>query len=504
MQDENGMFTKDTNRIPLEDKFAEEEMGVLFFDADNDGDLDLYAVSGSYEFKPNHPASQDRLYINDGKGIFAKEDTALPAMLSNGSCVKAADFDSDGDLDLFIGGRVLSGAYPLPPRSYLLRNDGGKFVDVTAGYCQDLLYPGMITDALWTDFDQDGKVDLMVVGEWMPVTFLKNTGRSFISVNETSGISQYLGWWNSLVAGDFDNDGDIDYVAGNLGLNSNYKATMTEPMTVFAKDLNNDRKLDAMLFCYMKAEDGSRKPFPMHARDDMITQLVSIRRQYPSYKSFGRASMDDLWKPEDRENAIMLQANTLATSFIENLGNGKFALRPMPAEVQTAPVYGMVSEDVDHDGNLDLVMVGNDYGMQPFSGRHDALNGVCLKGDGKANFSPVTVAESGFFVKGDGKGLALIHTARGEDILVATQNQDSVMVYNKTSGASKEDQKWMKLNQNDFYADIFYKGKKERRIEFYHGGTYLSQSSRRVVTGKDVKKVVITDYQGKKRELTNK
>ena len=504
MQDKNGRFTKDTNRIPLEREFAEEEMGVLFLDADNDGDLDLYAVSGSYEFKPNHPASQDRLYINDGKGIFAKDETGLPVMLSNGSCVKAADFDSDGDLDLFVGGRVLSGAYPLPPRSYLLRNDGGKFVDVTAEYCQNLLYPGMITDALWTDFDQDGKVDLMVVGEWMPVTFLKNTGRAFVSVNETSGISQYLGWWNSLVAADFDNDGDIDYVAGNLGLNSNYKATMTEPMTVFAKDLNNDHKLDAMLFCYMKAEDGSRKPFPMHTRDDMVTQLVSIRRQYPTYKSFGRASMDDLWKTEDRENAIMLQANTLATSFIENLGSGKFALRPMPAEVQTAPVYGMVCEDVDHDGNFDLLVVGNDYGMQPFSGRHDALNGVCLKGDGKGNFLPMTVAESGFFVKGDGKGLALIHTGRGQDILVATQNQDSVLVYNKTSGAAKEDQTWMNLNQNDFYADIFYKGKKERRIEFYHGGTYLSQSSRGLVTGKDVKKVVITDYQGKKRELTNK
>jgi enediyne biosynthesis protein E4 len=499
MQDKSGRFTKDTNRFLSAGDFGEEEMGVLLFDADNDSDLDLYTVSGSYEFKPNHPASQDRLYLNNGKGNFTVNDNALPKMLSNGSCVRAADFDADGDLDLFVGGRVLSGAYPLAPRSYLLRNDGGTFVDVTAEYSRELMYLGMVTDALWTDFDQDGKADLVVVGEWMPVTFLKNTGGAFIPMNET-GISQHVGWWNSLVSGDFDNDGDVDYVAGNLGLNSNYKASLDEPMSVYAKDLNQDRRLDAMLFCYMNAEDGSRKPFPMHTRDDMITQLVSIRRQYPTYESFGRASLDELWSEDDRINAITMSANTLATSFIENKGNGKFALRPLPPEAQAAPVYGMVSRDLDQDGNLDLLLVGNDYGMQPFSGRHDALNGLCLKGDGSGNFLPLAIAESGFFVKGDAKGLALIHTARSEDIVVATQNQDSVKVHSEAS-FSEKDHKWVKLNGNDFYADVLYKGNRKRRVEFYYGGTYLSQSSRWLSVGKDVESVVITDFQGGKREV---
>lgn len=501
MQNKNGTFSKDTQRIRSADRSADEEMGVLFFDADNDGDLDLYVVNGSYETRPGDDSSQDRLYLNDGKGIFLEDDTALPVMLSNGSCVKAADFDGDGDLDLFVGGRSLSGAYPLSPRSYLLRNDGGRFTDVTADYCPELSYPGMVTDALWSDFDQDGKVDLILTGEWMPVSFFRNTGTALIPVNDQTGIGQYVGWWNSLLGGDFDNDGDTDYIAGNLGLNSNYKATMDEPMTIYAKDLNHDRKLDAMVFCYMKAEDGSRQPFPMHTRDDMITQLVSIRRQYPTYESFGRASMHDLWKPEDRENAIMMQANTLATSFIENKGNGRFELKPMPSEAQVAPVYGMVSDDIDGDGNLDVVLVGNDYGMQPFSGRHDALNGLCLKGDGRGNFTPMTVAESGFFVKGDGKALASIHTAKGTNILVATQNQDSVVVYGSGPGRDAGEGRWIKLNPDDFYAEIVYKGKKTRRVEFYYGDSYLSQSSRGFFIGRDVKKVVITDFRGRKREV---
>ncbi|WP_161889087.1 VCBS repeat-containing protein [Pontibacter russatus] len=293
MQDQNGRFSLETHRT-LEG-WGAEDMGVLFFDADTDGDLDLYAASGSYEFQPNHQAAQDRLYLNNGEGFFQQDYGALPEMLSNSSCVRAADFDADGDLDLFVGGRVVSGAYPSAPQSYILQNDGGKFVDVTAQYSPGLQRIGMVTDALWSDFNQDGSVDLVLAGEWMPVTFLKNEGGKFISVNEASGIGQHSGWWNSLASGDFDNDGDTDYVAGNLGLNSNYKASEQEPMTILAKDLNDDSKLDAMLFCYLKAEDGTRKPFPMHTREEMITQMVSVRKTYPTHESFGRASMADLW-----------------------------------------------------------------------------------------------------------------------------------------------------------------------------------------------------------------
>nr|WKN36067.1 VCBS repeat-containing protein [Tunicatimonas sp. TK19036] len=500
MQRSNGTFSLDSTRIANDDG-AEEDMGVLFFDADNDQDLDLYVVSGTYELPPNHPTSQDRLYINNGSGRFRKATNALPNDGANGSCVRAADFDQDGDLDLFIGGRSVSGAYPASPQSYLLENQNGKFVDVTSQYAPDLQYLGMITDALWSDFDQDGKVDLVLTGEWMPITFYKNTGSGFVSANEASGISQHVGWWNSLVSGDFDNDGDIDYVAGNLGLNSNFKATPQEPMTIYAKDLDDNGRIDPMVFCYIKAEDGTRKPFPMHTRDDMISQLISVRREYPTYESFGRATMDDLWTPQNRENAMTMKATDFHSSYLENQGNGQFSIKPLPMEAQVAPVYGMVSKDVDHDGNLDILLVGNDFGIEPISGRHDALMGLCLIGDGKGNFAPMTISESGFFVPGDAKGLATIRTASNGELLVATQNQDQLLTFSNNQANKTAENQWVTLEPNDYRADIVFDDGKKRQIEFYYGSTYLSQSSRTLEVTNDMKQVMITDFTGKQRTL---
>lgn len=430
MQNAVGKFVIDSTRFLQKEDRLHEDMGVLLFDADNDKDLDLFIVGGSYEIPPAHPISNDRLFLNNGKGRFIKSANGVPKDSANGSCVRAADIDSDGDLDLFVGGRVVSGAYPVTPKSYILKNQNGKFTDVTSQYCPQLQYLGMITDALWSDFDNDGKVDLIVAGEWMPVSFFKNTGKGLVKVTN-SGIDNHSGWWNSLAAGDFDNDGDIDYVAGNLGLNTNYKASATEPVTILAKDLDNNGSLDAMVFCYLKAEDGTMKPYPMATKDDMVSQLISIRKKYPTYRSYAVATMDDLWSKDDRQGAVMFQANNMASSYIENRGNGNFSINPLPLQAQTAPVYGMVSQDVDGDGNLDVLMVGNDYGIEPYSGRHDAFMGLCLKGDGKGNFSGLPVAKSGFFVKGDAKGLAQIHTAKNEDLLIATQNQDSLVVFSK-------------------------------------------------------------------------
>jgi hypothetical protein len=498
MQEKNGSFSIDSTRINRAANELEEEMGVLFFDADNDGDLDLYAVTGSYEIPPGHPVGQDRLFFNNGKGKFQLSSTALPKETTNGSCVRAADFDKDGDLDLFVGGRVVSGAYPSAPKSFLLKNTGGKFTDVTKQLCPQLQDLGMITDALWSDFDNDGTMDLVLTGEWMPITFLKNTGTSFVKV-ANSGIGQYSGWWNSLSSGDFDNDGDIDYVAGNLGLNSSYTASADEPMTLLAKDLDNNGSLDAMVFCYMKAEDGGRKPFPMHAKDDLTGQLISIRKAYPTYTSYGMATMDDLWKEKDRQGAVKKTANYLQSAFIENKGGGQFAIRALPTEAQTAPVYGMLSEDIDGDGNLDLVLVGNDYGMEPYSGRHDAFIGLCLTGDGQGNFKALPAAESGFFVRGDAKGLASIHTAKGEDLWLATQNNDSLVVHKKAQ--AKKGGKWVVLKPDDFSADILLKDGRKKRAEFYYGSSFLSQSSRKVYIGEDVQKITVTNFKGQKRTL---
>ena len=497
MQDASGKFKADSTRFIQKDDPLYEDMGAIFFDADNDNDPDLYIVSGSYEIPPNHTISSDRLFINDGKGRFAKSKNALPKDSSNGSCVRAADFDGDGDLDLFIGGRVISGSYPNPPQSMLLKNDKGVFTDVTATVCPQLKNIGMITDALWSDFDNDGKPDLILAGEWMPLTFFKNNGKALTKA--ATGIENNIGWWNSLTAGDFDNDGDIDYIAGNLGLNTNYNATAAQPLTIYAKDMDANGSMDAMVFCYMKAEDGSMKLFPMSTKDDMTSQLIAIRKRFPTYKSYGAATIDDLLTKNDLAGALMLEANYMSSAYIENKGGGHFTITTLPTEAQTAPVYGMLAEDVDHDGNLDILLTGNDYGMEPYSGRHDAFMGLCLKGDGKGNFNPLSLSASGFVVKGDGKGLAKVAGANHTNLYVASQNQDSLLTFSDTQHTAINN---IAVKPQEFAATITYKDGRKRYTEFYYGSTFLSQSSRVISVDESVSNIIITDFRGNKRTIT--
>ncbi|WP_317168182.1 VCBS repeat-containing protein [Pontibacter pamirensis] len=477
-----------------------EDMGVLFFDADNDGDLDFYAASGSYEFLEGSEQLHDRLYINDGRGNFKPDTEALPALTSSKSCVRAADYDKDGDLDLFVAGRVVPGKYPLAPESYLLRNDGGRFVDVTDSVSPELRNLGMITDALWSDFNGDGEVDLVLVGEWLPVTFFQNTNGKFKNITQSTGLAGYTGWWNSLAAGDFDNDGDIDYVAGNLGLNTNYVASAKQPLSIFAKDFDSNGSIDPVLACYLKAADGTMKPFPMHTRDDLNAQMPRTRSIFPRYVHYANATIDEVIPQAEREGAVIMEATHFQSSYMENLGNGKFKLKVLPKAAQLAPVYGMQPDDVDGDGNLDLLLVGNDYGTEVFTGRYDAFAGLYLKGNGEGGFYPTTLSHSGFFVNGDAKAIAQLINVKGQKLTLVTQNNDSLRIFaakDRTANASKV----IALQPLDCMATITYKNGKKQVQEFYYGQTYLSQSSRKLLLTSDVASVQVKDFNGRTRKV---
>ena len=464
-----------------------EDMGALFFDADNDNDLDLYVVSGGNEYNAGHRHYQDRLYFNNGKGTFTKKRRALPVVNASGSCVVAADYDHDGDLDLFVGGRALPGSYPKSPRSYLLRNDGkGNFLDVTAKVASGLQAPGMVTSALWTDFDNDSWIDLLLVGEYMPVSFFRNAeGKNFI--RHDGGLNNTEGWWKGLTAGDFDNDGDMDYLAGNFGLNSHYRATAQEPINVIFKDFDNNGALEAITSYY---EDGIN--YPTASMDVLTNQLPSLKRKILFHRTYANTSTDELLEIAGKQNAGVLNCRTLESAYIENIGGGKFQRRSLPLQMQFAPVYGMLTDDVNFDGNLDFIAVGNSYAPDVVSGRCDAFIGQVMVGDGHGSFNPMPVTRSGFYVQGDAKSLIQIST--GSRLLtVVGQNDDSVKTFQPTHGLRLKD---VVPARNEVTAVITLKNGKLNRREIGYGSTYLSQSTRRITITPQVTKVELFDHTG--------
>ena len=500
LQQPDGTFSEGKNRLFQKSKDEhkkEEDEGLLLFDADNDNDLDLYIVSGSLE-DVNVKVYQDRFFRNDGKGNFKVDSSALPQITASGSCVRAADFDADGDLDLFVGGRMVAGSYPLPASSYILQNNGGVFTDVTEKVCAELRLPGMVTDAIWSDFDRDGKPDLVLVGEFMPITFFKNDGVNLTKLS-TTGIQQYIGWWNSISSGDFDNDGDMDYVAGNLGLNSNYQVSDKYPLTIYAKDFDGNGSMDPIVACYMREsmESDIKKLYPVHFWEELNSQSTKFRRKYYSYKQYGAATLESLLTEDDLKGALKLEANHMASSYMENLGNGKFRMTALPVSAQVAPVNGMVSIDVDTDGNLDIVLIGNDYGNEVFIGRYDACTGLVLLGNGKGTFNVVPSLKSGFYVPQDGKALAKI-MVNGKSMIIATQNQDSLKVFSTQATASKIT---FKPETLDVSATLLFLDGRKQEIEFYYGAGYLSQSTRKIAIAEGVKKLTIIDSKGKSRSI---
>jgi hypothetical protein len=475
------------------EKLSEDE-GLLLFDADVDGDLDLYIVSGGVE--GNSPVDyQDRLLINDGRGNFKDRSGALPDTGASGSCVRAADFDTDGDLDLFVGGRIIPGAYPMPARSYILRNDAGKFTNVTLTICPDLDSLGMVVDALWTDFDNDGMRDLVIAGEFMPLVFFRNEGARLSRVVGT-GIDEKKGWWNSLVQSDFDRDGDIDYVAGNLGWNNNFQISASFPLKVFAKDFDGNGSVDPVMACYMREsmDDTVRKLFPIHFWDEMNSQSPAFRRKFTRYKQFGSATLEGLLGTSELYGALVLEANYMGTSYIENLGGGRFAMRALPVRVQFAPVYGMIADDVNMDGNTDLLMIGNDYGNEVFAGKYDAFVGEILLGAGDGSFNSVEPAEGGFLVTGDGKALVKL-MGSNTTLYVASQNKGTLLVFAPAVQATPA----FRPAPDDSWAEVALPGSKKMRIEFHHGSGYLSQSTRAVAIPANAESIAVYDLRGNRR-----
>ena len=380
-----------------------EETGSLLFDADNDGDLDLYVVSGGYEFPKGSKEYQDQLYINDGKGNYMKDEKALPETTSSGSCVKAFDYDKDGDLDLFVGGRQVPHQYPFPAQSYLLENKSKngtvKFEDVTDKVAPELSMAGMITDAFCADIDKDAWPDLIVVGEWMPVCYYHNDQGKF-SKTEIQGTK---GWWFSIEGADFDKDGDMDLVAGNLGLNFRYKASADKTFDVYAADFDHDGKSDIAL-CYYQGND----QYPVRSRSCFLAQNPGLALRFPTYKSFAQATISDVYTRKVLKESLHLQAETFASCYLENTGNGKFKMHKLPNEAQLSSINDIIIEDFDQDGHLDILAAGNLFAVEVVTPRNDGGVGVFLKGNGKGNFNVIPTVTSGFFIPKDVKALSII------------------------------------------------------------------------------------------------
>ncbi len=474
--------------------------GILVFDANGDGKPDIYIASGGYKFESGSSKYQDRLYINDGKGNFKSDTSALPVNYTSKLCVRAFDYNKDGKLDLFVSGRVDPWHYPKPVSSCILRNDSkdgiAHFTDVTNEVAPSLKNIGLICDALFTDFDGDGQTDMILAGEWMPVTFLKNINGKFRNVTASSGVANKPGWWNSIAAGDFRHTGRTDYIVGNIGLNTLYQASDQHPVYITAKDFDGNGNYDAIPSLFLPDSNGVKKEFPAFGRDDMIKEMISIKRRFLSYRSFAHATMDSIVTPAMRKDALRLKATMLQSCYLRNDGNGKFVMIPLPLQAQVSVLNGMVADDFDGDGNLDVLINGNDFGTDVTTGRYDALNGLLLKGDGKGNFKPLSILQSGIYIPGDGKALVKLTGAQGKYFIAASQNKDSLKLFELRKNVQT-----FKLNPDDVSAIIHYKNGKIAKEEFYYGTSFLSQSSRCLTLNQNIQSINITNSKGETRSV---
>lgn len=426
LQMPDGNFMEKRQFIFERDKDSE-DIGAVFFDADGDSDKDLVVVSGGNQFLPGAIELQPRLYLNDNEGNFVRAFAGWPPISINASCVEAFDYDNDGDTDIFIGGRSIPGAYGLTPQSVLLQNNGkGNFIDVSKTIGASLASLGMVTDAKWCNIDVDNANELIVVGDWMPVTILKYHQGTFKKSGEIKNSS---GWWNCLTTADIDLDGDIDLIAGNTGLNTKNKASETQPATLYAGDFDNNGQTECLQVYYKT--DG--KPYPFNLRGDLVTQLPLLKKKFLRHDSYAGKSVEDILDKSQIEKATKLTVNETRSCLFRNDGKGFFAKESLPFMAQLAPVFSILVSDLNKDGIKDIFLAGNFYGLKPEVGRHDASYGVCFLGSAANTWRYIPPTQSGLWVKGEARDIEEIDTKKGKAIIVA-RNHESLMLFHTNGG----------------------------------------------------------------------
>jgi enediyne biosynthesis protein E4 len=415
----NGKFIL-TNQALFKRDSASEDTDALFFDCDNDGDQDLYVCSGGNEFSSNSTALIDRLYLNDGKGHFFKSPQVLPSFIfENSSCVRTSDFDKDGDPDLFVGVRAKPLNYGYPCKGYLLQNDGkGIFTDVTKTMAPGLEKAGMVCDAAWCDYDKDGREDLILAGEYMPITVFHNEKDGLKEITSATGMAKTQGWWNRILISDLNNDGYPDIIGANHGLNSRFHATEEKPVKLYVGDFDNNGSVEQIITCF-----NGDSSYPMSLRHDLVSVLPYLKKKYLKYADYRNQSIEAVFTGEQIANAAQLSAVCMESSVFINNKNGTFSRKALPAVAQLSAMYGIATRDINKDGNMDILLGGNFYQSKPEAGIYDGSYGCLLKGNGKGDFEEIKVAESGFWSVGSVRDLVFINAARRQLLLLAINNQ---------------------------------------------------------------------------------
>lgn len=450
-----------------------EDLGSLLVDFDQDGDLDLYIARGGNEDKLGAASFQDVMYVNDGKGNFTLDVLSLPVFTESNAAVRASDFDHDGDLDLFVGGRNVPFQYPKSTTSRLLKNESTKghikFVDATQTLAKDLINIGLICDGIWSDYDLDGWQDIILAGEFSDIKILKNDRGSFTLLKAT-GLEELSGIWTSLSSGDFDHDGDMDYVAGNMGKNTLLRANAKQPVDIWHGDLDGNGVYDLFPFVYFQTADGKMASASLFGKDDVHKMLNHTRQRWVYYKDFGKITQENFFIATEKEKAkkISMQENT--SIWIENVGDGKFKTHTLPMMAQISAMNGIQVKDINQDGHLDIMYVGNNYANEVFMGRYDASNGGVLLGNGKGKFTYLN--QSGLFVAQDAKSLISIDLGKKGLAFIASQNRGKMHAFTSLNHT------WTRLNIPKGVQGFEYQFKRQKqRVEWTYGSSYLGQSA---------------------------